>query len=273
MNYRHDFHAGNFADLVKHAALCLWLDRLLLRPAPLHVVDTHAGAGLYQIDAAVRRSDDARAGVTALAGGGFGPLFGSFLDSVRALNGAGVLRAYPGSPLLAARRLRPADQLDACELEPEVHARLERSLTAFPVARARAQDGFAFAAALPRPSGFRLHLIDPPFEAADDYDRIAALLEAVAPTGEGSAALVWTPLKDLETLDALVRRIEARGLGFQVVETRLRPLTQPLRMNGCALLLFGATQAMAQDVAAIGSEVAARLGDAGGGARLWRAGP
>ena len=112
MNYRHAFHAGNFADLVKHATLLLLLERLTKASNPLLVVDTHAGAGAYDLRGeAAARSGEAQAGIVRLMADSQAPLaFASLKQAVRRLNGGGGVQLYPGSPLLIAGALRPTDQ-------------------------------------------------------------------------------------------------------------------------------------------------------------------
>ena len=130
LNYRHAFHAGNFADLVKHALLLALLDRLTAFGEPLTVVDTHAGAGLYGLqDAAARRSGEAQAGVARLMADPAVPaVLARLVAAVRASNPAGELQSYPGSPWLAVRALRRGDAYVGCELRPDDH----RDLSSLP---------------------------------------------------------------------------------------------------------------------------------------------
>jgi 23S rRNA (adenine2030-N6)-methyltransferase len=274
VNYRHSFHAGNFADLVKHAALLAVLSRSLEDPSPVLVVDTHAGAGQYDltaIDAA--RSREAEAGVSRLAGAELPPALQALARAVAARNGAGAVRIYPGSPALALDRLRPQDSFVGCELRPDDHARLQ-SLVARSGKRGQAllTDGFDKAAVLAETRPERLVcLIDLPFERADDYVRIAETLEAVLAAKPEAQVLVWLPLKDLETFDGFLRRLEPFLPGETLVaETRLRPLHDPLRLNGCVLIAIKAGAAAEADIAEASAFVVKHLGDPGGRAKLWR---
>src|SRR5262249_866483 len=124
MNYRHSFHAGNFADVVKHAVLTRVLLHLRAKPAPFRVIDTHAGAGLYDLAGEeAGRSREWRGGIERLLSQPIGEearaLLAPYLEAVAALNGAGGLIVYPGSPALVRAFLRPQDRLVACELEPK----------------------------------------------------------------------------------------------------------------------------------------------------------
>ena len=272
MNYRHAFHAGNFADLVKHAALLRLLDRLLADPAPLTVIDTHAGAGRYDLtDEAQARSGEAEAGVARLRTGSDLPGgLHALARHVRAQNPSGAVETYDGSPALILDRLRPQDRFIACELRPDDHTALTRLLGGR--GDARLTDGFAEAAEIAHTPGRLLVLIDPPFERADDYVRIVETAAAVRTAKPEATLLAWTPLKDLETLDGFVRRLEDAGLDALICETRLRRLTDPMRLNGCVLAAIGAPEGFAVDLEAISGWVAATLGEPGGAAKTWLAG-
>ncbi len=270
LNYRHAFHAGNFADLVKHAALLQLLARLGGRPGPLTVIDTHAGRGLYDLAGVeARRSGEAEAGIVRLmaaaeAPGEFAPL----TAAVRKLNGGGAVRRYPGSPWLIAEALRPGDSYLACELRPEEHQALHDRMKGKRGVRTLCADGYE--AAIPQTppptsrAGKTLILIDPPFERSDDYARIVETLAGMRARNPQAMALVWLPLKDLETFDAFLRdledEVEAPAL---IAEVRMRPLTDPLKMNGCALVLAGAPDCMAAPLYASCGWTAGTLGDDG----------
>ena len=264
MNYRHAFHAGNFADLVKHAALL----QLLAKggAGPLTVIDTHAGRGLYDLAGPeARKSGEAEAGIARLMAAANAPAaFAPLAAQVRALNPSGEVRRYPGSPWLIAQALRPNDSYIACELRPQEHAALRDLMKARPNVAALCADGYAAAAARTPAVGRVLVLIDPPFERADDYRQIVETLSAVRRKNPEALALVWLPLKDLETFDGFLRDL---GDAFQapalVAETRMRPLTDPMKMNGCALVLLGAPGAMAPELEAICGWTAETLGERG----------
>lgn len=244
MNYRHAFHAGNFADLVKHAALLAVLADLkrAAGDVTLSVVDTHAGRGLYDLGGAeARRSGEAEAGVARLMAGAEAPdAIQPLIAAVRALNPGPRVTRYPGSPWLIAEAMRPGDHYAAFELRAEEHAALATAIQGRPGVRTRNADGYAGAAdALPT-QGPALVLIDPPFERADDYAQIVETLVAVRRRNAGARALVWLPIKDLGTFDAFLCELEDARLGEGLVaEARLRPLNDPMKMNGCALVWLG----------------------------------
>jgi len=280
LNYRHEFHAGNFADLLKHAVLLALLDTLTKDARPLTVLDTHAGAGLYDLwGEAARKSGEAAEGVVRLMAEPDPPASCAPLKrAVQAANRSGGLRFYPGSPLLALDALRDGDRFIGCELRPEEHRALARLAAGRGRRRMeidiRLADGFSVLAEGGAGRGRRLVLVDPPFERGDDYVRILEAVGADVARGGDAVHAVWTPLKDLQTFDAFLGGVEALGRGL-AVEARLRPLTNPLRMNGCAMVLLGATavlDAVEPPARAAAQWVTGTLGHPGAEARLERFG-
>ena len=275
MNYRHAFHAGNFADLVKHAVLLEALAELTREGPPLTVIDTHAGAGIYELDAAApKASGEAAAGIGRLMAEAGPPApLKALKAAVARLNPKGGWRLYPGSPRLVADALRPADRLVACELRPDDAGHLRQALKAAPSAEVLVQDGFVLAAQRAAPRQRLLVLIDPPFERADDYARAAEAVRAVLARNREAALLVWLPLKDLETFDGFLRRLEAGGApDALVIEARLRPLDDPMRLNGCVLVAINPPAGLEAEAAAACAWVVAHCGQVGGEARVWRLG-
>lgn len=273
MNYRHAFHAGNFADLLKHAVLLAALDEALSARGPLSVIDTHAGAGLYDLEGpAATISGEAQGGIGRLmAAGDAPPALAALKAAVRALNPSGGLKFYPGSPKLIADRLAAGDGLVACELRAD-DANLLRQALKGAKAEVLVQDGYQVLARRAGGPGRLLALIDPPFERADDYARAAEAARTALARKPGALVLIWAPLKDLETFDGFLRRLEgdARMAGAPVVEARLRPLDDPMRMNGCALVAANASPALEKAARAVAEWVAAACGEPGGSARAWR---
>jgi 23S rRNA (adenine2030-N6)-methyltransferase len=218
VNYRHAFHAGNHADVLKHAVLLFCLDALKRKEAPFAVLDTHAGAGRYDLGGEeAQRSPEWQGGIGRLWGWPEPPaLVARLLAAVRAHNPDGDLSAYPGSPLLIANELRTDDVLKACELHPEEHAALKRTLPRAANVQVHARDGWeALGALLPPPQKRGLVLIDPPYEAPDELARAArALGPALKRFGHGMY-LWWRPLKSESALAAA--DAEARGQGAREV--------------------------------------------------------
>ena len=274
LNYRHAFHAGNFADLVKHAALIRLLSELTAGGSPLTVVDTHAGRGLYDLAGVeAKKSGEAEAGIVRLLRTADAPAdFAPLIRAVTALNRGAEVRRYPGSPWLIAEALRPQDRYLACELRPEEHAALAAALKGRRNVRTLNADGYTALANEPPADGRVLALIDPPFEKPDDYERIVEALAALLARNAAAQALVWLPIKDLETLDAFLRDLEDEiDQPMVVAEARVRPLSDPMKMNGCALVQVGGPD-LREPLAAICGWVAHALG-AGGAARVYELAP
>ncbi|VXB26083.1 23S rRNA (adenine(2030)-N(6))-methyltransferase RlmJ [Brevundimonas sp. G8] len=269
MNYRHSFHAGNFADLLKHA-LVLWLVKTRQGAGPLTVFDTHAGSGLYDLSGDGTRSREAEAGVARLmTAEGRTPLMDALAAEVAAINPDGGVRYYPGSPLLIADALKDGGRYVGFELNPPVRAMLAEALAGRSNAQAREGDGYAAVVADAAKVRGPLVLIDPPFEKPDDYVRSAETAIAVVKRDPTATVAIWTPLKDLETFDGFIRRLQGKAGPTLVAEARLRPLTNPMKMNGCALVVVNppdGTQAAANEVC---GWVAGALGETGGRAEVW----
>ena len=272
MNYRHAFHAGNFADLHKHAILLAMLAALQGRSEALAVIDTHAGAGGYDLSGEMaRRSGEAQAGIFRLKAAIDAPaVFAPLLKAVADMNGGKPGDLYPGSPLLIARALRKADRYAGCELRPDDAALLRRTLAPHANAQALEADGFTTAAQQAGKGGGAFIVIAPPFERPDDYDRIVSTTRAVLKRAPGAALAIWLPLKDLETFDAFLRAMETVTEDLLVAELRLRSLTDPMKMNGCAMVMIGTPASVDGAAAQAGDWIASRLGEAGGRSRVWR---
>lgn len=273
MNYRHSFHAGNFADLVKHA-LVLWLLERRQASGPVTVIDTHAGAGVYDLSGDGARSKEAEAGVARLmAAADRPPAIEALAQAVARLNPRGGANLYPGSPLLIASRLRPVDRYLGFELNPPVLDLLEQALEPFPHAAARGGDGYDQAKAEAAHAGGAFVLIDPPFERPDDYHRAADTGAAIVRADARATVAIWTPLKDMETFDGFLRRLDQAGVTrVLVAEARLRPLTNPMKMNGCAVVVLNPPAGTEAAAGEICGWVAEQLGEAGAKSEVWMAG-
>jgi 23S rRNA (adenine2030-N6)-methyltransferase len=212
LNYQHAFHAGNFADVHKHAVLARIICYLKAKPAALRVIDTHAGAGRYDLRGAqASRGGEWQEGIARLLDRPLPDevraLLAPYLDVVRNLNPGGVLRVYPGSPLVALALMRPQDRLVACELEPRAAASLKAVLRDRR-AKALALDGWtALGAYVPPKERRGVVLVDPPFEDAADFTRLASALAAAHRKWPTGIYLLWYPIKERGAPDALARRL------------------------------------------------------------------
>jgi 23S rRNA (adenine2030-N6)-methyltransferase len=217
MNYRHAFHAGNFADVLKHAVLCRILLYLRQKSAPFRVIDTHAGAGGYDLGSdEARRGGEWRSGIGRLREAALDQdlreLLAPYLDAVAAFNPAGALTAYPGSPLLARAFLRPQDRLLACEIEPAAAAALASALRGDARAKALRIDGWAALSAYVPPKERRgLVLVDPPFEQPDEFARLADGFCSAHRKWPSGIYLIWYPIKNRRDIGAFERNIRRSG--------------------------------------------------------------
>lgn len=217
MNYRHAFHAGNPADVMKHAVLARVLVYLAKKDTPYRVLDTHAGAGLYDLDGAnAQRTLEAGPGIERVLSAELpeaaAALLAPYLGAVRALRGEGR-RLYPGSPALALALSRPQDRFLFCELHKEERAKLEKRVGADERARILPQDGWqALAAHLPPRERRGLVLVDPPFEEQGEFHRLVEGLKAAHARFATGIFMLWYPIKDLRAVDAFRREVAQLGL-------------------------------------------------------------
>ena len=268
MNYRHAFHAGNFGDCVKHALL-VWLLRAMARkPAPFQVLDTHAGLGRYDLASEpAERTGEWRGGIARLLED-TPPELADYLDVVRRLG------LYPGSPAIARALLRPQDRLTLCELNAADNTSLRHLFARDPQVQVHRRDAWeALGGLLPPPERRGLVLIDPPYEAPDEFSRLLAGLHAGRGRFPGGVFAAWYPIKHRgpvrEFHDAL------RGGGIRDVvaaEIRLREPTDPGRLNGCGLLVVNPPFQFEAEALPILVQLLARLGDGepGAGAAVLR---
>jgi 23S rRNA (adenine2030-N6)-methyltransferase len=221
MNYRHIFHAGNFADVFKHAILARLFARLALKETPFRFIDTHAGAGRYDLASeAARRSPEWRDGVarllTARPPAAVAALLAPYLRAVGPCDADGRPASYPGSPALAQALLRPQDRIALCEAHPEERAALVAALGRDGRLSIVATDGYvALNAYVPPKERRGVVLIDPPYEEPDESQRVEkALQRALAKWPRGIYALwrpIKTPLEDARFLNA-IRALDAPGI-------------------------------------------------------------
>lgn len=276
MNYRHAFHAGNFADVHKHGALLQLLKLMTADAEPLDVIETHAGAGRYDLtEVPAERTGEAAAGVARLRDAEDAPeALKPLAAAVARANPGGELKTYPGSPALISRALRPQDRYVACEIREDDHAALKKLLLARANAEAVLGDGWKEAVGRIKRGRRTLILVDPPFEFGGDGERAARLVRDALRVESGTVVAVWLPIKDLEGFDAFVRALEAvEPPPTLISEARLRPLDDPMRMNGSAMVVVNAPDGLAAPLEAIGRFVGERLGEEGeGSGRLWRVG-
>jgi 23S rRNA (adenine2030-N6)-methyltransferase len=259
MNYQHAFHAGNFADVHKHAVLARILAYLRQKPAAFRVIDSHAGAGCYDLSAAEpTRSGEWRDGIGRLWQQIPAPtidarvreLLAPYRDAVAACNPSGSLRIYPGSPLIAAGLLRPQDRLIACELEPKSAAALAHALRGRRGTKAVAIDGWtAIGAYVPPKERRGVVLIDPPFEQAADFTRLSEALATAHRKWPAGIYMLWYPIKAREAPDTLARRLRRLGIAKILrCEMTLRPPRADDGLAGSGLVVVNPPYTLEADL-------------------------
>ncbi len=295
MNYRHGFHAGNHADVLKHVCLLALLDALLRKPTPFFVLDTHAGAGDYDLQhSEALRTGEAQDGVQRLLASGVArsrriapsnetaktervtdadtPLASTLLARYAAAIASHRAQVggshYPGSPALIAAALRPHDRLACCETQPDAVAALRRMFAKDPRVAVHERDGYAaIKAFVPPPEKRGLVLIDPPYEAQlKEFDAVRdALKSSLARWPQGTFA-IWYPIKLERALQPFVRSlgtVQSQG----VLDARLlvRTAQSALTLNGSGVAIVNPPWQVEHDIKAALEGLASVLGEAGQG--------
>ncbi len=218
MNYRHAFHAGNFADVLKHIVVTRIVEYLKRKDKAFRVIDTHAGAGLYDLSSdEAQRGGEWQHGIGRIVGADLpedaAALLAPWLDVVHALNPDGTLARYPGSPLLTRRLLRKQDRLTAIELHPADAASLRQLFAGDYQVRMIELDGWlALGAHLPPKEKRGLVLVDPPFEQAGEFDRLADGLAKAHRRWPGGTYALWYPIKHRKAVKAFRDRLAGLGI-------------------------------------------------------------
>ncbi len=266
MNYRHAFHAGNFADCVKHALLVALLRSLSAKAKPFRVLDTHAGIGVYDLGAPeAARTGEWRQGIGRLLDITEGPL----ADYVALVRGAGCPPVYPGSPAIARALLRPDDRLVLVELHPEDHATLRARYRGDPQVAVHRRDAWEAVGALtPFPERRGLVLMDPPFEQEGEFTRMAQAIAALQGRFRAGILAAWYPIKGRAPVRAFHTALREAGVRDTVAaELALREPTDPTRLNGCGVLVANPPWHFAETAERILAALLERLGTGEAGAR------
>lgn len=235
MNYRHSYHAGNFADVLKHAVLSLILEALCKKEAPFCVLDTHAGRGKYDLweEAAVRTWEYKEGIEIFLQNPHF--LLNSYVEVVRSFNNQ-TLRFYPGSPLIAQAFLRPQDRMVLAELHPEEHLKLKAEMGENRQISVQHMDGYqALKAFLPPKEKRGLILIDPPFEKRDEFTTLVKKLKEAEKRWLSGIYVIWYPLKDFQAA-AFFRDFILAKPKHLIAEVNLPTATSGLKATGIAII-------------------------------------
>jgi len=257
LNYRHAFHAGNFADCMKHALLVRQLRGLTAKPKGFAVLDTHAGAGANDLSSAEAvRTGEWQRGIGRLHGITEGPL----ADYVTLAGSAGQ---YPGSPSLIRALLRPQDRLMCCELHPADADSLRLRFRRDPQVAIHVRDGWEAVKALtPFAEKRGLVLIDPPFEQPGEFERLSSSIMLLAHRFRAAVQACWYPIKHRAPVRAFHDALRASGVRDLITtELWLREPTDPQRLNGCGLVIANPPWRFEADARDMLAALLARLGD------------
>lgn len=241
LGYRHAFHAGNFADVHKHAVLVQLLLALGRKDKPFCVIDTHAGAGSYDLASApAQKNLEYEGGIGRLwTGPEPGPELGAYLDLVRALNPDGILRRYPGSPRLARALLRPGDRLILTERHPADHPMLEAEFAGDRQVRVHFKDGYrAPESFMPPPERRGLAIIDPAFEMKGELQRLLDAVQRIHRRWATGTVAVWYPIGEREQSGRFHKALMALGIpAILCAELGLYPYDNPHRLCGSGMVI------------------------------------
>jgi 23S rRNA (adenine2030-N6)-methyltransferase len=255
MNYRHAYHAGNFADVFKHVVLTRIIEYLKRKDAAFRVIDTHAGIGLYDLSSEeAQRTGEWQGGVGRLVGQHFArdteALLRPYLDAVGIAPNTEEIAEYPGSPLIARRLLRPQDRLFAMELHPEDAAQLKALFAGDIQVRVLELDGWlALRSQLPPKEKRGLVLIDPPFEEGGEFERMAAGLAKAHRRWPGGVYALWYPLKDRAAVAGFRDALAASGIpGILDVSLAIRAPSREPSLDGCGMAIVNPPFVLADEL-------------------------
>lgn len=244
MNYRHVYHAGNFADVVKHAVLTRILEYLKKKPGAFRVIDTHAGIGLYDLSSAeAQKTGEWRDGIGRLMDADLAAeaadLLAPYLDVVRAFNAGEPFRHYPGSPVLTKHLLRGSDRLTALELHPEDAFALRTRFDGDWQVRVIELDGWlALGAHVPPKEKRGLVLVDPPFEKEGEFERIVDGLQKALRRWPGGTYALWYPIKDGRAVETFRAALRSAGIPKLLdISMELRKPTAEPRLIGSGMVV------------------------------------
>ena len=274
MNYRHAFHAGNQADVVKHVVLVALVEVLRGKAKPFFALDLHAGIGRYALAAEAARTGEYIDGIGRIdSAADAPPLIARYLDLVRGFNPSGRLEIYPGSPRLIRALMRPEDRLALVELHPEDHARLQAEFRGDNQVAIHHRDAWeALRGLLPPQPRRGLLLIDPPFEVQGEQLRMAQAIGAAHRRWPEGIIAAWYPIKDRPPVDAMLAALPSLPRAW-TAELTLFDSLFPARLNGSGLILANLPWGVEEQLREALAWLQPRLARQGGSWRLDPLGP
>ena len=275
MNYRHAYHAGNFADVAKHVILTRIVEYLKLKDKAFRVIDTHAGIGFYNLDSGeAARTGEWQDGIAKVLDAEMpapvSALLAPWLNAVRSVNSGKALRKYPGSPKLLRMLLRKNDRLSAIELHPEDARQLARQFEGDFQTRVIELDGWlALGAHVPPKEKRGLVMVDPPFEEAHEFARLFQGLVTAYERWPGGIYALWYPIKDRKSVAGFLKNLQASGIP-KILNTELYirgPSPEP-RLDGSGMIIVNPPYTLADELRLIFPELARLMQQDMGG--FWR---
>ena len=272
MNYSHAFHAGNFADVLKHIILSRLVEYMKKKDAAFRVIDTHAGIGSYDLTGEIaKRSPEWKDGIGRLLSAELpqkaAPLVAPYLDVIREMNPGDRLETYPGSPLLVRKLLRSQDRLSALELHPEYAKRLGALFQGDIQVRVNELDGWlALNAHVPPKEKRGIVLVDPPFEEKGEFIRLVDGLMKAHGKFAGGVYALWYPLKDTRAVHDFISALRDCGIPKMLrAELSIRPASNPPRLHGTGMIIVNPPFTLEGELRILLPALAQLLGDPGEG--------
>lgn len=242
MNYRHAFHAGNFADVFKHIMLLDILNLMKKKDTPFAIIDTHAGEGLYSLQNKYSKTNEAQEGILKLiaAKKNWPSTIQNYLDALNTITKNKSSQLYPGSPLLMASSLRSKDRLIAFETEEDAVDTLKKTLASIKQTKVIAKDGYsAVESHLPFPEKSGLIFIDPPFEDGEDFNKIIHFIKKATKKYRQAVFVIWFAIKSLPMIHLFYDEL-AGIVNNDVISVEFfkhQPI-DPLKFNGSGMIII-----------------------------------
>lgn len=246
MNYRHSYHAGNFADVVKHAVLVVLLQSLQRKETPFCFLDTHAGIGLYELQSIqAQKKQEYENGIAKLVTADINQLskpIQDYLTIIQKYNTTQQVHFYPGSPIIAEELLRPHDQMILCELHKEDNVTLKEIFSGRKNAKnvsAHYMDGYlGMKAFLPPKQKRGLVLIDPPFEVTNEFECVFNALQRALKHWRSGHMMVWYPIKNQSSVQAFYDDIALLPVETLKIHFSLNDIVETGKLSACGILLI-----------------------------------
>ncbi|WP_226664446.1 23S rRNA (adenine(2030)-N(6))-methyltransferase RlmJ [Microbulbifer aggregans] len=265
-SYRHAFHAGNFADVLKHFVQVEIISHLQKKDAPFDYIDTHAGAGMYRLQSDMaQKNQEYLNGIGKLQGNDALSELAPYLALIDDFNPGGRLQNYPGSPMIAAQMLRPQDKGWLFELHPRDAEHLSKNFAGNRNCRVRVEDGFkGLNGLLPTQSRRALVLIDPPYEQKEDYQRVVAALTLIHRKMATATVAIWYPVVERKRIDSLEKQIAATGIRkIELFELGIRAESEGHGMTSSGMIVVNPPWTLKEKMQALLPKLAQLLSEDG----------